>query len=101
MFLYIPTISDYNFKIINIHQKMFSTWDNILKNKLSNKSDQFRCTFFSRLIMHFSSYLSTKIQMCIDFEEFIDTGLNLKGIIHNTDFKTNQPGMVRKSPLRI
>ena len=48
-----------------------------------------------------SSYIGTKIQMCVDFEEFIDIGLNIKGIIHNTDFKTNMAEKSRRSPLRI
>jgi hypothetical protein len=39
--------------------------------------------------------------MCADFEEFIDLGLNIKGIIHNTDFKTNMAENSRRSPLRI
>ena len=51
--------------------------------------------------MHLSSYIGTKIQICQDFEEFIDTGLNIKGIIHNTDFKTNMAENTRRSPLRI
>lgn len=101
LFLYIPSMSEHNFKQIQIHRKMYSNWDDILAKQLSNQDDKFRCTYFSRLIMHLSSYIGTKIQICQDFEEFIDTGLNIKGIIHNTDFKTNMAENTRRSPLRI
>ena len=43
--------------------------------------------------MHISSYLQTKLETCQEFSDFIDSGLNIKGIIENTSFN--------KSPLRI
>lgn len=66
-----------NLRSLDVYQKMFMTWREILQNQIVNAEDKFRCKFFTKLISHLSSYLSNKVQMSYEFSHYIDTGLNL------------------------
>ena len=74
---------------------MFTNWRDILKNQKVNPKDQWRCKFFTGLVCHLSGYLFTKLEICHRFRQYIDTGINLEGIVENSEIDG------KKSPLQM
>jgi len=83
---------------LDILKKMYASWREILEKQIVNVDDKYRCKFFTKLISHLSSYMSNKILMSHEFNHYIDTGFNLRGIIQNSDFQ-NSDG--HPSPLQV
>jgi hypothetical protein len=83
LYLYCPFLEPKSLR--SFYEKVANSWKEILKNKIRNSNDSFRCEYFGKLICSYAFYLDSKCAMAVEYNNYIDGGFSLNNyFVHNS-----------------